>query len=396
LRTQCREYELTNHLGNVLATVSDAKLPAARVLSHTDYYAFGSAMPGRSGTPGGGSYRYGFNGKENDSETGWQDYGMRMYNPRLSRFFSPDPLIVQGQQYPELSSYQFAGNNPIKFIDLDGLEPAVPNQPAGINRVPIPATQTTNPMILPPPTRPRNIITTILPTNQAQNFQVNMQYPNVGGPNTMYQLTNIAPSPSRQVFRADDGSLANLSGVRVGTRGGHELDMATLNDTDFNTIMGRAPTQVRALKNSTKLFARLDLFAISQTQLTFTELFPEMSQIQINAGNLNYQGTGATGANPFVLQNRAALANAAAIASNPAGRNTVITITGASSLAASQVSSSGLTGAQIASGRANDAAARLIRMGVNPAQIVIAPNQYGAGTTASFNITQIIPTGNWQ
>jgi hypothetical protein len=44
-----REYELANHLGNVLATVSDVKLPAARVLSHTDYYAFGSAMPGRSG-----------------------------------------------------------------------------------------------------------------------------------------------------------------------------------------------------------------------------------------------------------------------------------------------------------------------------------------------------------
>jgi hypothetical protein len=30
-----REYELANHLGNVLATVSDAKLPAARVLSFT-------------------------------------------------------------------------------------------------------------------------------------------------------------------------------------------------------------------------------------------------------------------------------------------------------------------------------------------------------------------------
>jgi RHS repeat-associated protein len=113
-----REYELSNHLGNVLATVSDVKLPAARVLSFTDYYAFGGAMPGRSG----GSYRYGFNGKENDGETGWQDYGTRLYNPRVARFFSPDPLIVQGQQYPELSSYQFASNTPVWAIDLDGLE----------------------------------------------------------------------------------------------------------------------------------------------------------------------------------------------------------------------------------------------------------------------------------
>ncbi len=111
-----REYELANHLGNVLATVSDAKLPAARVLSHTDYYAFGSAMPGRSG---GAGYRYGFNGKENDAETGWQDYGMRMYNPRLARFFTVDPITAS---YPMLTPYQFASNRPIDGIDLDGLE----------------------------------------------------------------------------------------------------------------------------------------------------------------------------------------------------------------------------------------------------------------------------------
>jgi RHS repeat-associated protein len=114
-----REYELSNHLGNVLATVSDAKLPAAKVLSHTDYYAFGSAMAGRMGTPGGGNYRYGFNGKENDAETGWQDYGMRMYSPRLARFFSVDPLTAS---YPWYTPYQFAGNKPIWAIDLDGAE----------------------------------------------------------------------------------------------------------------------------------------------------------------------------------------------------------------------------------------------------------------------------------
>jgi RHS repeat-associated protein len=111
-----REYELTNHLGNVLATVSDAKLPAARVLSFTDYYAFGGAMPGRSG---GAGYRYGFNGKEDDAETGWQDYGMRMYNPELARFFTVDPI---SDEYPELTPYQFASNSPISGVDLDGLE----------------------------------------------------------------------------------------------------------------------------------------------------------------------------------------------------------------------------------------------------------------------------------
>lgn len=68
-------------------------------------------------------YRYGFNGKENDNEVmgegNWQEYGMRMYNPRLGRFPSVDPLT---KKYPELTPYQFASNTPIQAIDLDGLE----------------------------------------------------------------------------------------------------------------------------------------------------------------------------------------------------------------------------------------------------------------------------------
>ncbi|OQP65573.1 hypothetical protein A3860_40030, partial [Niastella vici] len=68
------QYELSNHLGNVLATISDKKIPhitggvvdyyEAEVLSSQDYYPFGMIQPGRSSNAGG--YRYGFNGKEND------------------------------------------------------------------------------------------------------------------------------------------------------------------------------------------------------------------------------------------------------------------------------------------------------------------------------------------
>jgi RHS repeat-associated protein len=81
-------------------------------------------MPGRTYTAAGqGSYRYGFNGKENDSdvkgEGNQQDYGMRIYDPRLGRFLSVDPLT---QNYPELTPYQFASNTPVQAIDLDGLE----------------------------------------------------------------------------------------------------------------------------------------------------------------------------------------------------------------------------------------------------------------------------------
>ncbi|MDX2172812.1 MAG: hypothetical protein SFY56_06810, partial [Bacteroidota bacterium] len=90
-------YELSNHLGNVIAVVSDRKLPVDAntdniidnfvpdVLSATDYYAFGAQMPGRNYTSS--SYRYGFNGKEKDNEMKGDgnsyDFDARIYDPRL-------------------------------------------------------------------------------------------------------------------------------------------------------------------------------------------------------------------------------------------------------------------------------------------------------------------------
>jgi RHS repeat-associated protein len=80
-------------------------------------------MPGRKYTAPSSSYRYGFNGKEEDDEVSGDgnqyDYGFRIYNPRLGRFLSVDPLT---RSYPWYTPYQFAGNKPIIAIDLDGLE----------------------------------------------------------------------------------------------------------------------------------------------------------------------------------------------------------------------------------------------------------------------------------
>ena len=78
-------------------------------------------MFGRKYHVGGGSYRYGFNGKENDKDisNGGQDYGLRIYDAKLGRFLSVDPIT---NMYPELTPYQFASNRPIDGIDQDGLE----------------------------------------------------------------------------------------------------------------------------------------------------------------------------------------------------------------------------------------------------------------------------------
>jgi RHS repeat-associated protein len=87
-----------------------------------DYYPFGMLQPGRT-YAATNSYRYGFNGKENDNEVkgegNQQDYGMRIYDPRLGRFLSVDPVT---NKFPYLTPYQFASNSPISGVDLDGLE----------------------------------------------------------------------------------------------------------------------------------------------------------------------------------------------------------------------------------------------------------------------------------
>lgn len=76
-------------------------------------------MPGRKFSVGSG-YRYGFNGKELDTEDPVQyDYGFRIYDPRISRFKSVDPLT---KEYPWNSTYAFAENDVIRCIDLEGAE----------------------------------------------------------------------------------------------------------------------------------------------------------------------------------------------------------------------------------------------------------------------------------
>jgi len=68
-------------------------------------------------------YRFGFNGKENDDvvkgDGNQQDYGMRIYDLKLGRFLTVDPLT---KDFAMLTPYQFASNTPISSIDLDGLE----------------------------------------------------------------------------------------------------------------------------------------------------------------------------------------------------------------------------------------------------------------------------------
>jgi RHS repeat-associated protein len=77
-------------------------------------------MPGRSFV-GASGYRYGFNGKEKDDEASGNgnsyDFEARLYDPRLGRWYSIDPLQ---KKYPGSAPYVFVLNCPILFRDVDG------------------------------------------------------------------------------------------------------------------------------------------------------------------------------------------------------------------------------------------------------------------------------------
>ena len=128
-----KQYELSNHLGNVLVTISDRRTAVcnevdstlsyqAVVVTATDYYAFGSQLIGRTyeaDTLSG--YRFGFNGKEKTDEIygdgNGVDFGARIEDTRLGRFMSGDPMF---KKFPGETPYSVAGNSPVIFIDYKG------------------------------------------------------------------------------------------------------------------------------------------------------------------------------------------------------------------------------------------------------------------------------------
>src|SRR5690606_25598247 len=89
------------------------------LITATDYSPFGAPIKQWYANDDTSGYKFGFNGKENDKETGLQDYGFRIYNPALGKFLSVDPLCAE---YPWNSTYAFAENRVLDGIDLDGQE----------------------------------------------------------------------------------------------------------------------------------------------------------------------------------------------------------------------------------------------------------------------------------
>lgn len=89
-----------------------------QVTQSSDFYPFGMKMqPASYQHQGHNVNKYTYNGKEEQKETRWYDYGARMYQPDLGRFFTQDRF---SEKYYGLNPYQYGANNPILFIDING------------------------------------------------------------------------------------------------------------------------------------------------------------------------------------------------------------------------------------------------------------------------------------
>jgi YD repeat-containing protein len=144
-------YELTNHLGNVLVTISDKKLThfvycdpstdrnclqmpdggypvvftyyKADVITANDYYPFGMQLPERKYSTPNSNYRYGFNGQEKSDDVTVGNYTAMYweYDSRIGRRWNEDPVLKEFE-----SPYLCFSGNPIWFSDINGDDPNPP------------------------------------------------------------------------------------------------------------------------------------------------------------------------------------------------------------------------------------------------------------------------------
>jgi hypothetical protein len=125
-----KSFELSNHLGNVLVTVSDKPIYKVssttiffnpEITSISDYYPFGAPIQGRGYS--NDVYRFSYNGGEAINEVygkdNYVDLVERGVDTRLGRLnWSIDPL---SKEYPWQSPYAYYANSPIWQIDYLGM-----------------------------------------------------------------------------------------------------------------------------------------------------------------------------------------------------------------------------------------------------------------------------------
>ncbi|WP_276529206.1 RHS repeat domain-containing protein, partial [Tenacibaculum maritimum] len=120
-------YQYKDHLGNVRLSYTDQDkdgviTPSTEIIEESNYYPFGLKHKGYNNVVNGREHTYKYHGKEHEEELGYNmyDFDMRHYDPAIARWVVVDPLAEDMRRH---SPYNFAFNNPIFFIDPDGMSP---------------------------------------------------------------------------------------------------------------------------------------------------------------------------------------------------------------------------------------------------------------------------------
>lgn len=118
-------YQYKDHLGNVRLSYQDinnnGSVNSSEIKEENNYYPFGLEHKGYNNIVNGRDHKYGFGGKEEQSELGldWIDITARNYDPALGRWMNIDLLA---EKYDRHSPYAYVMNSPILFIDPDGMQ----------------------------------------------------------------------------------------------------------------------------------------------------------------------------------------------------------------------------------------------------------------------------------
>jgi len=120
-------FQYKDHLGNVRLSYADTapvdgSISLSEIIEENNYYPFGLKHSGYNAnvTSTNQALKYKYNGKELQDELGLNmyDYSARNYDSALGRWMNIDPLAEQSRRF---SPYAYALNNPVYFIDPDGM-----------------------------------------------------------------------------------------------------------------------------------------------------------------------------------------------------------------------------------------------------------------------------------
>lgn len=111
-------YQYKDHLGNIRLSYDNA----LTIKEENNYYPFGLKQDGYNNIKNGVENKYKYNGKELQDELGLgvYDYGARFYDPALGRWVNIDPKAEEMRRH---SPYNYAFDNPVYFVDPDGMSP---------------------------------------------------------------------------------------------------------------------------------------------------------------------------------------------------------------------------------------------------------------------------------